>query len=829
MKIIKRSFQILLILLILLGIGIFLWLQNLKPDYNAEHQLPNLKDQVEVLYDDYGIPHIYAQNEEDLFYAFGYVHAQDRLFQMEMVRRLADGRLSEIFGRPALESDKFFRTLSFRHYAKITLDSVYHKNPNTPFTKAAKAYLRGVNEYVKNGKTPVEFSIAGITKTDFTLEDIEIISGYMGFTFAEAFRNEALATMIHTKFGDDYLKDVMTQWQTGEPMIPVNSSPAATLLLREKLSSKIANPTLKSGLHGSISGTQTALTLGKMANQLQQLEAGLAYPTFHGSNGWLISGSKTKSGKPILSNDTHIAFSQPSVWYEAHLVCPNFNFYGNFLAGTPVGALGHNEHGGWGLTMFENDDVDFFREKANAQNPKQVWFKDHWENMKIREEKIKVKDEADVVLAVKESRHGIILNEAFKDVQKEQEPIALWWTFYKFPDRGLQAFYDLAHAHNATQAGKAASLLHAPGLNIMWADNAGNIAWWAAAKLPKRPAHVNSGLILDGSTGNDDPIGWLDFSQNPQISNPAKGVLYTANNQPDNMGTGYVPGYYVPGDRAKRIEQLIFTPKNDWTETEVRKVINDNTSANYPVLLKDILPIINQKDLNESAKNAFQKLVAWDGSHPLEAIEPTIFYRFLYRVYDNTFRDELGDELFQSFTSNVSMKRNLAALFRNDASRWWDNVKTPNKETRAEILSKSFAQATADLETQLGKETANWQWQKVHTLTHKHPLGILPVIGKYFNVGALPAPGGRETINNLDFSLDSTGRYEVQYGPALRRIINFASPENGTSINPTGQSGYFLSKHYQDQAQMYVKGEARKELMNRKDIEAVKTGRMVLH
>ena len=167
MKILKRSLLILLLLTVAVGIGLFIYLQNLKPNYNAENQLTGLTASVEVLYDDYGIPHIYAQNEDDLFYAFGYVHAQDRLFQMEMVRRLADGRLSEIFGKPALESDKFFRTLSFRRYAKKTIDSVYNKNPNSPFTKAAKAYLRGVNAYVKEGKTPIEFSITGINKSDF--------------------------------------------------------------------------------------------------------------------------------------------------------------------------------------------------------------------------------------------------------------------------------------------------------------------------------------------------------------------------------------------------------------------------------------------------------------------------------------------------------------------------------------------------------------------------------------------------------------------------------------------------------------------------------------
>jgi penicillin amidase len=483
MKIFKKILLGLLILLVVASIGIYFWLQGTKPKLDGELQLKGLKAPVEVIYDDYGVPHIYAQNEDDLFQAFGYVHAQDRLFQMELIRRLADGRLSELFGEKALPSDKFFRTLSFRKHAQWTMDSVLMKNPNAPFVKAAQSYIKGVNEYIENGKTPVEFSIVGIKKTPFEMTDMQIIMGYMGFTFAEAFRSEAISTMIQSKFGSEYLKDVMSGWPITEPKIPTNA--------QENIASSTA--------------------LARMANQLTNIETNSVFPPYHGSNGWVIAGSKTKSGKPILSNDTHIAFSQPSVWYEAHLECPNFKFYGNFLAGTPVGALGHSQYGGWGLTMFENDDVDFFREKANPTNANQVWYKDHWEDLNVREESIKVKDAADVKIAVKTSRHGILMNDSFDKMADQKDPIAMWWVYNQFPSYHLEAFYEMAHAKNATEAGKAASKLTSPGLNIMWGDTEGNIAWWAAGKLPKRPAHVNPMLILDGSTGNNDPQGCTIF------------------------------------------------------------------------------------------------------------------------------------------------------------------------------------------------------------------------------------------------------------------------------------------------------------------------------
>jgi len=800
MRLLKRILLGLLVVVLLALLGGWLYLRQLRPDYSAELQLPGLKAPVEIYYDDYAVPHIYAQNKEDLFQALGYVHAQDRLFQMEMIRRLAGGNLAELFGPKALPSDKFFRTLSLRQHADWTVDSLFRKDPNAPYIRAAEAYLRGVNAYIRTGKTPLEFTLAGIPKAEFTLSDMQLIGGYMGYTFVEAFRSEAIATMIHEKLGAAYFKDVYAPWYDEDPKIPVQAG--------EKL--------------------PAILTLAKMANELTAMERVLPYPPYRGSNGWVISGSKTKSGKPILANDTHIGFAQPSVWYEAHLECPGFRLYGSFLAGTPVALLGHTDHGGWGLTMFENDDADFYREKLNPENPNQVRYKGRWENLVIREEVIKVKGEPDVKLQVKRSRHGLILNESFDKLKDQKEPIALWWIYHQFPSRSLELFYDLAHARNAKEAGQAAAKLTSPGLNIMWGDTEGNIAWWAAGKLPKRSPKVNPMLILDGSTGADDPQGWLEFSQNPQILNPKRGVLYSANNQPDDMGGGLVAGYYVPGDRARRIQQLLFSDRKDWTEASVREVINDNQSPTAVALLKDVLPVLDEARLTPAAKAARQSLAAWTGAHGLADTGPTIYYRFLYRIFHNTLHDELGDEVFQAFEHNMNFKRNMPHLLRNDASLWWDNKTTPARETRREILTNSLNEAVADLEKQLGSETGAWRWEKVHTLEHKHPLGILPGVGKYFNVGPLPAPGGRETINNLDFFLDSTGTYPVVYGPALRRIVDFGDPERGRSVLPTGQSGYFFSPHYADQARMYVEGGSRSERMNRKEIEAAAIGKTVL-
>jgi penicillin amidase len=721
---------------------------------------------------------------------------------MEMIRRLADGRLSEVFGDKTLSTDRLFRTMGFREHARSSV-AILMSDTTKPYVQAALAYLRGVNLYVAHGKKPVEFSILGMQGTPFTLEDVEVIVSYMGYSFTGAFKAEAVATTIASRWGTDYLKDIFSNWPDSSWKIPVQPG-------------------------GLQADSSLALVFTDMADKAGDVAKNLPYPTYSGSNGWVVSGKKTKSGKPILANDTHIAFSQPSVWYEAHLECPGFSIYGNFLAGTPVPALGHHDAAGWGITMFENDDMDFFREKLNPENANQVWNKDHWEDLQVRKEIIKVKGGDDVVLEVKRSRHGPILNGAFDGIREYTDPIAMWWIHDQFPSTHLEAFYKLSHAKRVPEARAAVSLLTSPGLNIMWADTTGDIAWWAAGKLPIRPAHVNPNLILDGASGADDPTGWLPFDMNPQILNPARGVLYTANNQPEDMGAGPVAGYYVPSNRARRIEELVFNDRNDWTEASMREVINDHTSSTYPEIIRHLMPLIDTTKLRPEAMAPYHVLSAWDGTHELTDVEPTIYYKFIYTIYRDALRDELGHDAFRSFLNSLTLKRNTRSLLMNDSSRWWDNSLTPGRETRRQILTSAFDEAACKLENQLGDEMEEWSWELVHKLEHKHPLGAIPFLGPLlFNVGPINVPGGQETINNLDFSLDSTGEYQVSNGPALRRIIDFGKPADRFSVNPTGQSGHPLSPYYDDQATMFATGGMRREWLHRQDIERVKIGKTV--
>jgi penicillin amidase len=796
MKILKRILIILTALVIIvLGI-LYLYLQTTGPIYSGEMSLQGLHNKVEVLYDDYGVPHIYAQNDEDAYFALGYVHAQDRLFQMEMLRRAAAGRLSEVLGPDLLKTDKLFRTLGISQFAKEHAKKFFSTD-TANFQKAALAYQGGINEFIRTGKTPLEFSIIGIPKTPFTPEDIYLAVGFMSFGFAEGIKADPVLEKIRSERGEEYLKDLAVQ------------TPGNAVKIKS-----FRGPIRKLGTDSLISYLSTALEK-------------IPVPLWSGSNGWVIAGNRTESGLPILANDTHIGFGQPAVWYEAHIEYPGFSFYGHFLAGVPFAMLGNNRFCGWGLTMFENDDTDFFRETINPENPDQVKFADQWENLSVRDEIIKVKGEKDVVLTVKATRHGPLINGIMQDVIPSSSAVSLSWLLNQVTNYSLQAAYQLNHAQSFADAEKAAALFSCPGLNVMYGDAAGNIAWWAVAKLPIRPAHVNSKLFLDGASGKDESMGFYDFSKNPQAINPPWGYVYSANNQPDSVDGILYPGYYYPRSRSGRIVQLIGEDKK-WTMDDIKKVNLDAISPMHPDIAKEMAAVLNETGRPE-LKEMADILEKWNGDHQVNDIAPSVYYDLLSQVMSMAMKDELGDVAYKSIMSTSIPKNSYQMFIQNDSSPWWDDVRTADKkETRSDIFLAAGLRTLDLLHKTSGEKSEAWTWGKIHTLTHKHALAAVKPLDKFFNVGPFAAPGGSEVINNLHFDMDSTGYFPVNGGPALRKITDFADIENGETVSPTGQSGNVMSRHYDDQAEMYVTGQFRKMLMNEEDIRSKSEHKLLL-
>ncbi len=784
MKTMKKLLIGLVILLAVLCLVSYFYLQTFKPNYSKNINLNLLNAEVEAYYDVYGIPHVYAQSKPDAFRAFGYIHAKDRLWQMELLRRIAPGRLSEIFGKDLLEIDKFFRMVDIEDYSLQSLE--HFRNELDPqIRQNVLAYLDGINQYIDRGKAPIGYKILGLKITPFSPLDIYNIIGYMSFSFAVAHETDPVLTFILDEHGPEYLKDLMVHVDSSTTMI-------------------------KSGI-----GHQG---LEDLSIHVSKLTKSLPVPKFIGSNSWVIGGDKTRSGKVLFANDPHIGYASPSVWFEAHLNAPDFEIYGYFIGGYPFPHLMHNDNHAIGLTMFENDDIDFFAVQENPDNDNQYLYKGEWKEYEKREETIRIKGGQEEKISVRSTVHGPVVNDVVPAIDSDT-PISMWWTYVLHKNQSIEGSYGLLTAKNINEARAAAALIHAPGLNIMYGDAKGNVAWWASAKLVKRPDHVNSKLILDGSSGEDDPLGYFEFSENPMAENPDWNYVYSANNQPVAEGYALYPGYYLPEDRARRIVKLL-EAKDDWTVEDVQKMITDVTSENSPEIAKTIAVVLEGRDLSALEKTAVDLLKNWDGKYSLESKAPLVYNKMVYHISHFGMMDELGEELFEVYNGNHTMKRSIQTLFASENSPWWDDVHTSEvRESRKDIFIKALRITAEELSTQFGTDTEKWKWGNAHTLEHNHSFSAVPALKKYFNIGPFPVPGNCETINNYMFSWEADGTYEVVAGPSTRRIIDFADiAGNSWSILPTGQSGNVMSPHYKDQAEMHSKGEFRRMLMDREEI-----------
>tara|TARA_R110002073_G_scaffold40547_5_gene115236 strand:- start:383576 stop:385951 length:2376 start_codon:yes stop_codon:yes gene_type:complete len=782
MRALKNTLKLLAILIVLFLITAFLFTRSLKPKYSGTLKIQNLQEEVTVFYDDYGIPHIYAQNELDARRAFGYVHAQDRLWQMELIRRIAPGRLSELFGEKLIGNDKFFASLGIEEAAEETIKNL---DTTSAAYKLTLAYLDGINQFIKEGPTPVEFYLVGAEKESFTLKDVYNVFGYMSFSFAIAHKTDPMLTEMKQKLGAAYLDELN---------IPTEGK---ALIKTEK------NPMLES----------------RLAQAVTEIYDALPISPFIGSNSWVIGPDKTKNGKVIFANDPHIAYAQPSVWYESHISTPNYELYAYNLALTPFPLLGHNKKYAYGLTMFANDDIDFYFEENNPTNENQYNTPEGYEAYQVRNKTVKVKDGETISYDLKISKHGPIMNDAIDHIN-DQRPIAMDWVYTKLNNKLLDVSYTMSHANSLREFKKAAEMIHAPGLNVMYGDAEDNIAWFASGKLYKFINKVDRKFIMNGNS-TDDQREYLDFEDNPQAINPSSHYVYSANNQPDSIAGMLYPGYYQPEDRAKRIVSLL-EAKNDFTKQDVMEMINDVTSAVTPAVVSDAVESLSTDDFTDNENTALQLFTSWDGNYKLKSVAPTIYNRFLYEFLAYTYRDEMGD-LFQLFLNNQVQKKTTPAQMARDSSVWWDDITTKDIiETKKEIVTKSFKNAVSFLENQLGSTVEDWTWDKVHTIEHNHPMGQVSALRSYFNVGPYPINGGKEVINNLSFNLDSTGYYKVTSGPSTRRVIDFSDVESSMSILPTGQSGNPFSDHYKDQAQKYVDGEFVPMLLNKETIEKSK-------
>ncbi|PWB31696.1 penicillin acylase family protein [Pseudomonas sp. SDI] len=775
----KRSLTLLAVAIAALAGGGYWYVQGKQPQRDGEVALRGLQAPVSVRYDQRGVPHLQAQNEADLYRALGYVHAQDRLFQMEISRRLARGELAEVLGPKLVETDTLFRSLRIAEQAELT---VARQNKQSPAWLALQAYLDGVNAWQDSHPKPLEFDLLGIERRPFTAQDTLSIAGFMAYSFAAAFRTEPLLTFIRDQYGADYLRVFDLDWQ------PAGALPAPPRLA---------------------AADWTAL--GKLARVSQQALEDAGLPQFEGSNAWVVSGQRTQSGKPLLAGDPHIRFAAPSVWYEAELSAPGFNLYGYHQALNPFASLGHNRDFGWSLTMFQNDDIDLIAEQVNPDNPEQVKINGQWQPLTRSEQQIKVKGEAPVSITLRRSPHGPIVNTALgKEVGTT--PVAMWWAFLETENPILEGFYAVNRADSLDKMRRAAAQIQAPGLNLVWANARGDIGWWAAAQLPIRPPGVNPAFILDGSTAQADKLGFYPFSANPQQENPASGYIVSANFQPVSPTGMEIPGYYNLADRGRQLNRQLADNAVKW-DLHNSQALQLGTATDYgPRTLGPLLAVLREVVDDAQERELVEQLAAWRGDYPLDSLSATVFSQFLYEFARAAMHDELGDAWFDTLLSTRVLDAALPRLAADVDSPWWDVQGSNEHGSRAATVKRAWGNSLAHLRQTLGKDPADWQWGKAHTLTHGHPLGLQKPLNLLFNVGPFAAPGSHEVPNNLSAKV-GPAPWAVTYGPSTRRLVDFADTGTALSINPLGQSGVLFDRHYRDQAQDYIEGRYQRALM----------------
>ncbi|WCL48252.1 penicillin acylase family protein [Leptospira sp. GIMC2001] len=809
-----------------------------SPLYNGEIQVAGIKEQVEVIRDLDGVPHIDAKSPHSAFYALGYVSAQDRLFQMEIIRRLAQGRLAEILGEDLVPVDRMFRSLLLGDWARKYAQDQARLEPDA-WTNL-DSYLEGVNAFVSQGNYPIEFTVLGFTPEPFRREDALASLAYMGFSFAEGIRTDSLYSILAEKFPNSKIEDLFPRMDKEKDASIMEDQPGiprlSTYIEDKQIIEK--NPELRLPLNSTNRSSDSVANVNR--RELERFVSNVdsvfnQFPPIDGSNSWVLAGSRTQSGKPILVNDPHIAYSNPGTWYEAHLKYPGLNVYGYFLAGVPYPLVGNTEDKAWGLTMLENDDVDLYYETI-SENGMQVYHKNQWKDLQIIEEEIKIKGKDSEKYTIRITPHGPIYTDFVKGY--EGKPISLSWVFHKEHSPVIEVLHRALFSKGLKGMKEAISLLTAPGLNFSYADREGNIGWWGAGRFPIRNKISNTRKILDGSQGDADIVGYLNFSENPQLENPKNGIIATANNLPSKKNyarLGRLEGNWQPSDRFRRITEVL-SKKEKFDYSDMENLLVDITSYSAPEIWEVYINSIkidgkiweNQspQQINQ-AKEAMDILSQWNFQGRVDSKGATVYYVLTYHVIRNMLLDEMGEETLKIYGSTAEYINAFKWIIEQEDHPLWDNVATDGRETRDEILEKSLID-TVEYLTKNVSETPNlWLWKNLYKVEYPHAIGMKKPMNLIFNIGPHSTMGAPEVVNNVKMKL-LDGKWLAASGPSTRRVVSFGDMDENRTILPTGNSGNMASPFYDDQTMKYINGEFRTTNFTPEKINKEKRYKLIL-
>jgi penicillin amidase len=758
------------------------------PQTTGSISLKGISGEVDIYRDEYGVPHLFAQTEDDAFFTVGYLHAQDRLWQMELARRAGMGRLAEILGEPALKTDRMFRTLGFPKLAHQLVSALDEQT-----RRLLSAYSSGVNAYINSnkGRYPVEFDLLNVDPEPWQLEHTVAISRLMGWELNHARWVDVILGELVERFGAAKASEIFPRWQDDAPFI-----------IPDQLKGKKVTASLEQFLDGD------KAYRGLMGAQ-----------SFSGgSNAWVVSGSKSVTGKPILSNDPHLALTAPARWYELHIVAPGLDIEGTSLPGVPFVVIGHNRRIAWGVTNAMADDEDFYVEEVDSvEHPTKYRFKNGWRTIGQEVDTILVKGGNPVLLTIYKTHRGPVVNRIDAAAQRSQYLISIRWTGYETSSEA-KSFYLLNKAGNWREFRDALRHFALPAQNFVYADVDGNIGYRTGGLLPIRNSKGPT-LPFPGQTDDNDWRGYVPFEKMPELFNPPQGFIVTANNKIISDAYPYSISYHwEPPWRSIRINELL-RKQEKLSVQDMQRIQTDVVSQHAREIVPLVLQAFRGRDsLSRQTTEALTYLRNWDFQMKKEDVATTLFQSFFLNVIRKTLEDEMGERLFALYDTLASVPMTVVTrLLKEGNSSWFDNVNTPQRETRDDIIRQSFEEAIQGLQGSLGGELKEWQWGRLHKVEFSHVFGDVPVLRRIFNVGPFQVPGSHSTVWKGDFRLARPFANTV--GPSTRQIFDLSDPNNTQAVTPPGQSGQVFQRHYQDQIPLWLDGGYRRVPMDRTMIE----------
>lgn len=740
--------------------------QQLKPDYSEKVEVRGILDRVAITWDSSGVIHIAGTNETDIIFASGYVSAQERLWQMELMRRLAKGQLSEIFGSETVEIDKLSRVLG--------LDSLTHRNYNYISDESrgwVKAYANGINAYLDRigDDLPLEFILMNFKPERWSPQDCMLQNRLMAWFLNFNWKADILYGGLAELLPQEKFQEIWPEWMDYPHIIKGSSS-------------------------GKLIG---------YLNKINEAFTGVLGmdPVYAGSNSWVIAPKLSQGGSAMLANDPHLQIQLPSIWIEMHLSAPELEVAGFSLPGSPGIIIGRNRYFSWGLTNGMIDDCDYFIE--NIDTVKNFYRSGDKEYpLGVQTSLIKIKDQGIKQFKVYSTSRGPLINPVFPDLKSELS-LSLKWTGWENSDE-LRTFIGLAKGKNWKDFKAALSHYVVPAQNFVYADVSGNIGYQLGGKVPLR-SYQNALIPQKAASEENRWTGWVPFDRMPSQINPVKGYIVTANNRIIENSPYYFSELWEPPYRAVRIEELLSTA-SEISMQDMAKIQSDGVN----ILARETLPLMLRDLAKGDIKNDYLSdlqllLKNWDYNMEIESISASFFEMWSHLLIRNIFKDEMSPEYFRLFTNLPNFYvRIYAKILKNENSRWFDDINTEDIEMRADLIQMSFAQAVDTMNSLCGEALRDWRWGKIHQLKLSHVLGRVSVTDRVFNRGPHPVAGNLVTVNVASYNYSQP--YQMIAGPSLRFLMDWSFPGAYESIIPGGNSGNFLSQYYDNQFDMWLAG-----------------------